>query len=94
MLCSMSNVDRTLRIHEINTEARELGYRIELEMITPQSRTPAHRAFAYRLDDEQSGRRFLCGGTDVLDVLEDGLEVLRGVVKEGHGWPGGEPREG
>jgi hypothetical protein len=85
----MTNVDRTLRIHEINDEARSLGYRIEVETIT-QRRTPLHRAFTYRLDDQPPEGNFLCGVTDVLEVLEEGLEVLRGVVKSGHPWPSGE----
>jgi hypothetical protein len=89
MLCSMTNAGRTLRIHEINAEARELGYRIEVETIT-QRLTPLHRAFAYPLDDQPPGRRFLYGSTDVLDTLEEGLEILRGVVKANQPWPGGE----
>jgi hypothetical protein len=81
--------DRALRIHEINAEARELGYRIEVPLIT-QRLTPIHRAFAYRLDDQPPGGRFLCSSTDSLAALEEGLEVLRGVVASGHPWPDGE----
>jgi hypothetical protein len=88
----MTNADRTLRIHAVNDEARKLGYRIEVETIT-QRRTPLHRAFAYRLDDQPPGGRFLYGSTGVLDALEEGLEILRGVVKENHPWPGGEPMD-
>jgi hypothetical protein len=85
----MADVDRTLRIHAVNNEARELGYRIEVQTITHRHRS-RHRAFAYRLDDEP-GERFLCGNTDVLEAMEDGLKVLRGVVEEGHPWPGEKP---
>jgi hypothetical protein len=85
----MADVDRTLRIHAVNNEARELGYRIEVQTITHRQRS-RHRAFAYRLDDEP-GERLLCGSTDVLEAMEDGLKVLRGVVEEGHPWPGEKP---
>jgi len=89
--CSMPD-DRTLRIHALNAEARELGYRIEVQTITHRQR-PRHRAFAHRLEAEQPEGRFLWGSTDVLEAMEKGLEVLRGVVKEGHPWPGEETRD-
>jgi hypothetical protein len=89
----MANVDRTLRIHAVNNEARELGYRIEVQTITHRQRS-RHRAFAYRLEDEQPEGRFLWGGMDVLESMEKGLEVLRRVVEKGRPWPGERPREG
>ena len=81
--------DRALRIHEINAEARELGYRIEVPIIT-QRLTPIHRAFAYRLDEQPPEGKFLCSSTDSLGALEEGLEVLRGVVVADQPWPDGE----
>ena len=85
--------DRTLRIHALNAEARELGYRIEVQTITHRQR-PRHRAFAYHLEDEQPEGRFLWGSTDVLEAMEKGLEVLHGVVEEDQPWPGEESGEG
>jgi hypothetical protein len=85
---TMSNVDKTLRIHATNDEARGLGYRIEVETFAERL-TPLHRAFAYRLDDQPHGGKFLCASTDVLVALEQGLEILRGVVEHGDPWPDG-----
>jgi hypothetical protein len=86
----MTDLDKRLRLNEANSEAKRLGYRISVEM---QLNRRTHTAFAHHLTDDTE-RHFLCHrDSPAVDTLEDGLEILRGVVEAGHPWPGGEPKK-
>jgi hypothetical protein len=77
-------------LNVVNEEAKRLGgYRIAVEMLLPNRRTPAYRVFAYRGDSDSAGR-FLCGSTSPpVEAAEEGLEILRAVVEGDKPWPDG-----
>jgi hypothetical protein len=81
----MSNPDVKLRQNAANAKANHLGYRIEVDFLLASR---LHAAYAVS-NAGDTGRRFLCSShAGALEALEEGAEILRGVVEDGRPWPG------
>jgi hypothetical protein len=82
----MSSLDEKLRQNAANAKVIHLGYRIEVDFLLASR---LHAAYAVSNAGEP-GRRFLCSSHVALDALEEGAEIVRGVVEDGRPWPGGD----
>ena len=83
----MSNADEKLAFNAVNSQARQLGYRIAVELLANRA-NPLYAAYAHARGEVQAASaHFLCIRPTALAAAEDGLEILRGIVGRGEKWP-------
>jgi hypothetical protein len=82
----MADLDTRRRITAANAKAASLGdgFRIADEPEQPN----LHTVRAYLLSGDEPAGRVLCRTrSDGVDALEEGLDVLRGIIELGQPWP-------
>jgi hypothetical protein len=79
--------DDDARLAEIDTEARELGWRISIDEARDTAPGLTHVAWAHPNISQPSMGHFLTYGPTYLAAAEAGLEILRRVIQDGEPWP-------